>query len=131
MAKRTLQQYGIKYPFTADSNNGYYVDTNMSIKSKLRSILMHVVFTPKGQKIRDPEFGTDLIRSIFEPNDSASWEKIETDVRNATTKYLPSVTLKSVEMLKNESEPHEVFVKISYSAMMNGTVQEDSIVTPV
>lgn len=131
MAKRTVQQYGIKYPFTDDSDNGYYIDTNMNIKSKIRSILMHVIFTPKGQKIRDPQFGTDLIKSIFEPNDSTSWGKIETDIRDATTKYLPNVTLKSVEMLKNEDDLREVFVKISYSAMLNGVVQEDSIVTPV
>lgn len=131
MAKRITQQYGIKYPFTADSNLGYYVDTNLSLKSKVRSILMHVVFTPKGQKIRDPEFGTNLIKSIFEPNEPESWNVIKTEINNAFSKYLPSATLNNIDVVQSQENPHEVFVKIGYSVKINGKVETDSIVTSI
>ena len=68
MAKQ--QFYGVKYPFVAEDVENYFIDVNKTLKDKVRSILMHIIFTPKGQKLRAPEFGTDLIRYIFEPNDN-------------------------------------------------------------
>ena len=64
------QKYGIKYPFTLDNEDGFYVDLNKTISDGVKSQLLHLIFTPKGQKLRDPNFGTDLIKFIFEPKDS-------------------------------------------------------------
>lgn len=129
MGQRIKQQYGIKYPFTTVLDNGQFVDVNLSLKSKIRSIVMHVIFTPKGQKIRDPEFGTDLIRNIFEPNEQQTWGKIQDAISKALAKYLPSVTLNNIEMLKNEDEPSEVFVKVEYSIKTDSGIKSDSVVT--
>ena len=52
MAKQ--QFYGVKYPFVAEDVENYFIDVNKTLKDKVRSILMHVIFTPKGQKLRDP-----------------------------------------------------------------------------
>lgn len=131
MAKRTIQQYGIKYPFTCNSDSGSFVDVNNTIKEKIRGILMHVVFTPKKQKIRDPEFGTDLIKNIFEPNDNTTWDKVQSNVASTLSQYLPRVNVNSIELLKNPDEVHEVFVKISYSTTQNGVTVQDSIATPI
>lgn len=131
MAKKTRQQYGIKFPFTNNSNNGYFLDTNLTVQSKIRSILMHIIFTPKGQRIRNPQFGTDLIKQIFEPNDSETWSQLQNSISNAITKYIPSVTLKGIEVLKNEDDIHEVYVKVSYSVKSGNTTFDDSIVTAV
>lgn len=71
------QKYGIKYPFTSDNDENIYLDLNQNRLDKITSDVLHVIFTPKGQKIRNPEFGTDLIRYIFEPND----EKTLADIK--------------------------------------------------
>jgi phage baseplate assembly protein W len=63
MARQQL--FGIKYPFTHDDYQNFFVDANINEKDKVRSQIMHVIFTPKGQRIRMPEFGTDLIKYIF------------------------------------------------------------------
>lgn len=129
MARRTKQQYGLKYPFTVDGNNGYFLDTNLTLKAKIRSIVMHLIFTPKGQKIRDPQFGTDLISSIFEPNDDVTWNNIQDAINKAVSAYLPTVYITNIEMLKNEDEQHEVFVKIQYTVQNGLKTETDSIVT--
>ena len=64
MAKK--QFFGVKYPFLNDNERHFYVAANESVADKVRSQLMHIVFTPKGQRIRNPEFGTDLIKYIFD-----------------------------------------------------------------
>lgn len=124
-----LQYYGIKYPFTADSDENFYVDVNHSLKSKVRSELLHIIFTPKGQKLRDPEFGTDLIKYIYEPNDDESWDSIKTEISESVSRLNDSMTIKNIEVLKSEDDPAEVFVRIDYSVKEGNKEINDSIVT--
>ena len=120
--------YGIRYPFTSNDNDNFYVDVNYTLKGKVRSQLMHVIFTPKGQKIRDPEFGTDLIKFIFENNDSASWEGIKNEVASVVNKYTTNITLNDINVLKGEDDPSEVFVRIDYSVKEGNKETKDSVI---
>lgn len=131
MAKKIKQGYGIKYPFTTDSNSGSLVDINSSIRSKVRSILMHVIFTPKGQKLRDPKFGTDLIKFLFEPNMEETWEKIRTNISDTINEFLPSVIIKNIDILQNEEDPYEAYVKITYEVVNGSEVIADNIIVSV
>lgn len=126
MAKQ--QYYGIRYPFTSTDSDNFYVDVNYTLRGKVRSQLMHVIFTPKGQKIRDPEFGTDLIKFIFENNDDASWEGIKTEVASVVNKYITNITLNDINVLKGEEDPSEVFVRIDYSVKEGNKETKDSVI---
>ena len=68
------QYYGIKFPFTDRNMEGFFVDLNSTIQDKVASEIAHVILTPKGTRLRRPEFGTDLLKYVFEPNDDMSWE---------------------------------------------------------
>lgn len=131
MAKKIKQEYGIKYPITCDNNNGTVIDLNKSYKDKIRSILMHIVFTPKGQKLRDPDFGTDLIKFIFEPNMSEVHGEIRENVNNAISRYLPNTTVNGIDVLKSEDDSYQVYVKISYSVKTSSGMVSDNIIVEV
>lgn len=131
MAKKIKQQYGIKYPFTSDGNSGSIVDVNSTLKGKVRSILMHIIFTPKGQKLRDPNFGTDLIKYIFDQNDEISRDNVKESVNNAIKPYLPDVNINNVEVLRSEEDIYEAYVKIGYSFKENNRVVSDNIIVTV
>ena len=123
------QFFGIKYPFTSQDSENYFIDVNKSIKDKVRSILMHVIFTPKGQKLRDPEFGTDLIKYIFDQNDSISWSSVKDEVSEIVKKYANGVTINNISILKNNDENSEIFVRLDYSITNGFNEVKDSIVT--
>lgn len=125
------QFYGIKFPFTDVDVENYYVDLNKKQSDKVKSILMHVVFTPKGQKIRDPEFGTDLIKFIFEPNDSISWEGIKSEVSSIVNRYVKGVTLRNIEIMQNENNLNEIYVRLDYSVSNGINVVNDSLITKI
>ena len=125
------QFYGIKYPFTNECVENYFTDLNINRKDKVRSLLMHVIFTPKGQKLRDPEFGTNLIRYIFEPNDSISWEGIKNEVSEVVNKYVKDVTINNISILEQEDDRHEIYVRLDYSVVNGFKVENDSIVTKI
>jgi phage baseplate assembly protein W len=125
------QYYGIKYPFTDNDVENYFVDVNKETKDKVKSLLMHVVFTPKGQKLRDPEFGTDLIKYIFEQNDETSLDGIKMEVMDAVKKYINGVTVNGISMLEDDTDKHHVYVRLDYT-VSNGIKKEtDSLVTKV
>ena len=126
MARR--RYFGIKFPFTHNDYTKFFVDANMTEKDKVRSQIMHVIFTPKGQRIRDPEFGTDLIKYIFSPSDSESWEGIKNEITTSVQKYIPNVILKNIRVVQSEDERAEIFVRIDYSIKEGNAIINDSII---
>lgn len=109
------QLFGIKYPFQNESDNNYYLDLNESFEDKMKSELLHIIFTPKGQRYRMPEFGTDLVKYLFEPNDSGTWEGIKTEIRTQVKKYLPKINFKNIEIYASEENENILFANITYS----------------
>ena len=83
-----IQKYGIKFPITVISEEKSLFDTNTYQSDSVKSELLHIIFTPKGQRLRDPEFGTNLIQYIFNPNDNQTWDDVVSEVKDATSKYL-------------------------------------------
>lgn len=129
MAKK--QYFGVKYPFTSDGFQHFYVDANGSLEDKVKSQLMHVVFTPKMQRVRLPEFGTNLIKYIFEPNDTITWETVKNDVSDAVNRWCDNIALNNIEVVKNENDESEVFVRIDYSVTRGNKTTNDSIVVQI
>lgn len=114
------QFYGIKYPFSEESEDLTFFDMNETVDEGVRSKILHIIFTPKGQRLRQPEFGTDLIKYIFEPNDQETWEHIKEEIRRQISRYLPNVTFNNINIITSEEDEHEIYVEIDYSVQHNG-----------
>jgi phage baseplate assembly protein W len=92
---------------------------------------MHVIFTPKGQRVRMPEFGTDLIKYIFEPNESNTWKSVKTEISEAVSRYVNNVSLNDIQVARSEENPNAIFVRIDYSVKEGNVITNDSIVTEI
>ena len=126
MAKQ--QYYGIKYPFTSTDTDNFYLDVNYTTRGKVRSQLMHLLFTPKGQRIRNPEFGTDLIKFIFSQNDSRSWSEIKESIGAEINKYISNIKLNNIDVMRSAEDMSKVFVKIDYTVKEGSSEIEDKII---
>jgi hypothetical protein len=126
MAKK--QYFGIKYPFRRDDFQHFYVDVNNNTAEKVRSQLMHIVFTPKGQRLRNPEFGTDLIKYIFDQSDGTTWEAVKTEVTESVNRWATNIKLNNIQVVKNEEDEHEIYVRLDYSVVEGNRVTNDSVV---
>jgi phage baseplate assembly protein W len=125
------QFYGIKYPFISSDIENYYIDLNSSIKDKIKSLLIHVIFTPKGQRLRDGEFGTNLIQFLYQPNDSQTWDNIKEEVSIAVNRYIKGIQIKDIQVLQSDNVDEDVFVRIDYTIMNGITVENDSLITKI
>ena len=121
------QYFDIKYPFTNDGTEKYEFDLNSSVKDRVTSDILHVIFTPKRQRLRKPEFGTDLIKYIFEPNDSVSWDGVKKEIMDSVSRWVKGVTINDIEVLSSE-EGNQVFVRIDYGVRSGNSSYNNSIV---
>lgn len=106
------QKYGIKYPFSCDNDEMLFIDLNNTKTEDVKSQVLHLIFTQKGQKIRDPEFGTDLIKFIFAPSDDMSFDSIKNEISEKITKYVPNVEFNDISILGEEE--NGIIVNVEY-----------------
>ena len=129
MAKK--EHFGIKYPFLRDDFQHFYVDVNNNVAEKVRSQLMHIVFTPKGQRLRNPEFGTDLIKFIFEQNEGTTWEAVKTEIMESVSRWASNIRLNNIQVVKNEDNEAEIYVRLDYSVVEGNKSTDDSVVVQI
>lgn len=125
MANR--QFFGIKYPFQNESEDNYYLDLNQSYEDKMKSELLHIIFTPKGQRYRNPDFGTDVIKYLFEPNDSETWAGIKSEIITQVGKYLPKVVFKDINIYMDEENENRAYADIKYNVIKGSYEIENNI----
>ena len=121
------QKYGIKYPFTLDNEDGFYVDLNKTISDGVKSQLLHLIFTPKGQKLRDPNFGTDLIKFIFEPKDSNTLNMLKTEIASQVKKYIPIIEFRDISFHEVEDDSHGIIVIIEYGVKQGNKTEINTV----
>jgi phage baseplate assembly protein W len=88
---------------------------NESYADGIKSQVLHVKFTQKGQKLRDPEFGTDIVRYIYSPSDSLTFNEVKNEISEKITKYVPSVTFRDISIYNDENGDNGIIVMVEYS----------------
>lgn len=129
MAK--IQYYNIHYPFTSKGIEKFFVDLDSDSQKAMQSDIMHVIFTPKGQRIRNPEFGTNLIKYLFNPNDNETWTDVKAEIKTAVAQFVPNVTLTDLNVYANGSNSHGLVVEISYSVNEDNFTSDYTIITNI
>ena len=115
---------GVLMPFSSDS---VLVPTYSSLEA-YKVNLYNFFLTAKGERILDPNFGSDLLSHLFSQSD----EDLENTLRNTITfeidKYFPKVELQDIAV---ESFPEEHICQISIKFSLRGTELEDELVLEI
>jgi phage baseplate assembly protein W len=119
------QYYGIKFPFTKENNDEIFLDLNENFVDKAKSDMFHAIFTPKGQRVRMPDFGTNLIRFLFEENSKMTWDKIRDEISSVTERYVPSVNVTDVAAYTECDDDHAVYVTIKFTVTNGVSVTDE------
>jgi len=126
MAKR--QHYGITFPITAKSFEKTLLDLNLNPADGVKSQIMHLIFTPIGQRLRKPLFGSKLIQFIFNPNDSQTWGDVVRDIKEMIANNIPDCSIDNVEVYEVE-DGLGLMAHIKYTVKENGVEYQDEIIT--
>ncbi len=79
----------LKNPFTNDIS---VVRNENAIKQALKNVML----TKTSEKVFDPEFGTNIWVSLFEPMDDITADRIEQEIKNVVAQYETRITMETV-----------------------------------
>lgn len=116
----------IRFPFE-ESTRGFFVELNQTVKDALKSDLLHLLFTDKGTRYYLPNFGTNLRRYIFQPNDTPTHEDIMTEIQDAVNTYLPGLKINNIEVTIDPNDENIAVVNIKFTAG-EGALAETEVV---
>ena len=101
MAK--TQHYGIKFPIQIVSEEKKCLDLNLTKAQMVKSQLMHVLFTPLGQRIRQPEFGSNLIQFLFNPNENETFSDVMSTLKQIIKRWIPDCSLENIIITETDN----------------------------
>lgn len=115
----------INFPFK-DSEKGFYLDLTETSKAAIRSDLLHLLLTNKGERLYMPDFGSDLKKYIFEPNDKKTHEQIKNNLNETIKKYIPNIQIDSIKF-ENESIEESIKVIVLFTINEGVFSSQDTI----
>ncbi len=116
----------IAFPFK-ESDKGDFLKLNNDDKQAIKADLMHLILTRKGERLYLPDFGTDLLKFIFEPNDFKTQIDIKVDITETVKKYLPNLQINDVIVETHVNNEYTATIRIDYT-VTEGAFQETDFV---
>lgn len=120
----------INYPFK-DSPKGFFLDLTEQDNQAIKADLLHLILTRRGQRLYNPDFGTDLLRFIFEPNDVLTEEGIKDEIRTVVKRFLPKLKLDEIIIAGSPESEYAAVVTISYTITDDVFSTSDMIVVKI
>ena len=115
----------IDFPFR-DSSDGSYFKMNKTDKDAIRADLLHLLLTNKGERLYLPEFGSDLKKFIFEPNDEITQEEIKDNLNQTITRFIPNLLINDVSF-RNDTIEELIIVELTYTVIEGTFTSTDTI----
>ena len=121
------KKFGITYPFSSNNDEEVFLDLDKNMTDRVKSEVLHVLFTPKGQRLRNPDFGTDLIKYIFSPSDDMTFESLKKSLTEDIGKYVNGVLFNDISFSKDENDEHSMIIIVKYSIKKGNKLESTSV----
>ena len=108
-----MENINIAFPFK-DSERGFYLKLNTTDTDAIKSDLMHLILTNKGERLYLPDFGTNLRKHLFDQLDGITESEIKTEISEAVKKYIPNLNVTEISITDSEQTQYGVTVRIEY-----------------
>lgn len=99
-----MNSYNITYPFRDDNETNSFLQMNKVTKDSYSSNLLLLLLTEKGERYYESDYGTNLLKYIFEPNDNLTSTDVEEEIRETVSLYIPEIKITSVTFNWNKNE---------------------------
>lgn len=119
------QKYGIQYPFGSDNIDNIYLDLNENYDESIKSMIMHIIFSQKGHRLRKPEFGSNLIKYIYEPSTDVTLEDVKNEISQSIRKWIPNIEFTDINIYDDEKNEYGKIITVHYN-IIKGNVKESN-----
>ena len=110
---------GIGLPLTYNKT-GFFYKTKTSLE-QAKSNIKNLLLTKKGERLGNPEFGSDLFKVVFEQEGDDIESKVEEAIRSAMSRFLPFILVDEIETQFSSLNKNALNVSIKFSLNVDTT----------
>ena len=114
---------GLGLPMRYDDVKGFFPGTSTTL-SQTGSNIRNLLLTNRGERVGQPNFGGDLLLTLFEPMSDQLITSVELRISEAMVEWLPHVTVNELIVEQDESEPNQLNIKLEFSLSMNPEIHD-------
>lgn len=110
---------GVKLPFNAP---GVFYST-FSTKEQLKYNIINLVLTSKGERVENPNFGTNLRSQLFQQIDPSTFSDLEIGLIEDIQRYISNVQVTNVQFSQPEEyNDNTLLVSITYLILISNEI---------
>ena len=113
---------GVSLPFNAP---GVFNKT-YSTKDQVKSNLINLLLTDKGERIMNPEFGADIRKSLFENITDSNIELLKFKISDAINIFIPEIILGNIDII-SDFDYNTLDITISYRLIISNTPDQVTV----
>ena len=114
---------GLELPLT-HTQEGYFKRTKTALeqaKSNIRNLLL----TNKGERLGNPNFGTNLISLVFSQENTDLESRVEEEIRASMSEFLPNINIVNIQTNFSDENMSTAIVNLRFSLNVDLTSEED------
>ncbi len=114
---------GFGLPMQHHDTKGFFPGTSTTLLqtgSNIRNLLL----TNRGERVGQPNFGGDLLLTLFEPMSDQLITSVEERISEAMVEWLPHVTVNELNVVQDDSEPNQLNIELEFSLSMDPEVHD-------
>ena len=119
---------GLSFPLRRDKFNDFAMTKNSLQQAEHN--LKNLLLTHVGERVGQPTFGSRLRALCFEQLDESLPERLEEEIRQSVSIWLPYINIIDVATLTEEGDKNKIVVRIKYSTTLNTQVTQQLNIMP-
>jgi phage baseplate assembly protein W len=111
---------GISLPFNAPSA----FRSTYDFKEQLKYNVINLLLTNKGERILNPNFGTDIRKQLFNQIEEDTYNALIDDIRSTIELFIPQITIEKLEAVPSYDQ-NTITINLTYR--INISNEKDTI----
>jgi len=104
---------GLRMPFDK-AETGLFGTTETTLEQAGHNI-KNLLLTAKGERVMQPDFGSNLRALLFEQADENIGERIEETILESISTWLPYISVEKIDIIEDTSNPNLMKVNLDFS----------------
>ena len=111
---------GVSLPFSRPFNSTY------TTKDQIKSNLVNLILTTRGERIMNPLFGTGLRDFLFEGITDSNLENLKLDLINSINLFIPEISVVNIDIVSNY-DSNSIELNLSYLLNISNTPDQVTV----
>ena len=114
---------GLELPLT-HTQEGYFKRTKTALE-QAKSNIKNLLLTNKGERLGNPNFGTNLISLVFSQENTDLESRVEEEIRASMSEFLPNINIVNIQTNFSDENMSTAIVNLRFSLNVDLTSEED------